>query len=414
MRKEPFRITEGMRSARPRRAAIAHAKSGVKVLAVWGISDGKCDCGVPHCKNAGKHPIPTLFPKGFKDATSDIAFIQKVWTLHPNANVAIVPDGDLGVLDCDGEIGLKTAASLHLPSTVTVLTGRGEHRYFIGFPSEPPKALPGIDIRAQANGYVCVPPSTHKSGKKYRFADATSELAPYPMKPAIKQGRISIDPGERSASAREGGRNNKLASIAGSLRNIGLTTNTIKLALLAINPAVCKPPLERDEVSKIARSIGNYPTPTDEAFGNMADVVAEEPKFLFGPYILQGAITILEGAPGQGKSSFCTALTAAVTTGKAVPWSEDIVQGPALIFSAEDDPARVQKPRLLAHGADVSLIRYQSDPFTLDEKGISTLRLEMENTRPRLVIIDPFTTYLVSEFLPPFCKRVFATLLGWA
>jgi hypothetical protein len=114
------------------------------------------------------------------------------------------------------------------------------------------------------------------------------------------------------------------------------------------------------------------------------------------PYLPRGTLTMLEGDPGLGKSSFCAAVCAAVTTRSKVPWSKDRPDGTILILSAEDDPARVLKPRLTANGANTKRIRYARELFTLDERGIALLRAEIEESRPDLVIIDPIVAFLDS------------------
>jgi hypothetical protein len=58
----------------------------------------------------------------------------------------------------------------------------------------------------------------------------------------------------------EGQRNAYLASEAGRMRGQGFSVAQIRAALLPINDAVCDPPLEKSEVSEIARSIGKYST----------------------------------------------------------------------------------------------------------------------------------------------------------
>jgi RecA-family ATPase len=60
-------------------------------------------------------------------------------------------------------------------------------------------------------------------------------------------------------------------------------------------------------------------------------------------------------------------------------------------------PARVLKPRLLAHDADISRVRFQKEPFTLDERGLSLLRAEIERYRPILVVVDPLIAYMDSD-----------------
>lgn len=57
----------------------------------------------------------------------------------------------------------------------------------------------------------------------------------------------------------EGGRNAALARLAGKLRRDGLSQSAIEGALLSTNAERCVPPLDDDEVRRIARNIGRYP-----------------------------------------------------------------------------------------------------------------------------------------------------------
>ena len=58
----------------------------------------------------------------------------------------------------------------------------------------------------------------------------------------------------------EGGRNNAMTSVAGSLRQQGLDAQGIFAALRTVNAAQCKPPLQEDELWGIARSVARYET----------------------------------------------------------------------------------------------------------------------------------------------------------
>ena len=60
-------------------------------------------------------------------------------------------------------------------------------------------------------------------------------------------------------SIRESRRNLSLTSVAGSLRNRGLDLETILTVLIEVNRLRCVPPLDDEEVTRIARSIGRYP-----------------------------------------------------------------------------------------------------------------------------------------------------------
>jgi RecA-family ATPase len=123
-------------------------------------------------------------------------------------------------------------------------------------------------------------------------------------------------------------------------------------------------------------------------------VEESEPQFLAYPYIVKGAVTVLDGNMGQGKSTFSCAIAAAVTTGKPPPFIEKIEKGRVLFMSAEDDPSRVLKPRLIKADADTSKVRFQQEPFSLDERGLTILRGELASNTPALVVIDPIIAYM--------------------
>ena len=55
---------------------------------------------------------------------------------------------------------------------------------------------------------------------------------------------------------------------------------------------------------------------------SMEDVQAEEVQWLWYPYIPLGKLTIVQGDPGEGKTTFVLAVVAALTRGEALPESE--------------------------------------------------------------------------------------------
>jgi hypothetical protein len=168
----------------------------------------------------------------------------------------------------------------------------------------------------------------------------------------------------------------------------------LKRVLETLNGAICDPPLDDREVGHICRSIGKYASDHEEAFGDLADVVEQKVEWLAYPYFVRGAVNVIEGNPGDGKSTFVVALAAAVSSGSPLPWLDELESGRVLVLSAEDDPARVLKPRFIAHGANLNRIRFQQKLFTLDSNGLGLLRFELEAHRPRLVIIDPLIAYM--------------------
>jgi len=394
------RIDGDLLSSSKSKTACAWIKAGAKVVALHGINEkDQCTCGIRNCKSPGKHPIAAEFPNGQHSATRSKVKIARVLKAYPNVNLGVVLPENIIVLDVDGPEGQETFDRLNLPKTATVQTGRGTHHYFRSRQALPTKRqrLVGIDIKDSTSGYLVVPPSRHHSGKQYRSKrGSTPKIAVLPLGfiNGLKPERSKTVSFDQSSMVSKGGRNNTLASYAGYFRYKGLSDTAIERVLGALNHSICRPPLDDDEVANIAQSIGNYDAGFQNAFGSLADVEEEDVQFLAHPYIVKGATTVLDGNMGQGKSTFTAALAAAVTTGKPPPFLETIEQGSVLFLSAEDDPARVLKPRLVENGADISKVRYQDQVFSLDANGMMMLRQEIEAHMPALVVIDPIIAYM--------------------
>jgi hypothetical protein len=124
--------------------------------------------------------------------------------------------------------------------------------------------FPGIDFRAE-RGFVVAPGSVSGKGEYFWYDDQTPEtvgFAPLPeflfnllYKPPLKSTETGFN---GPVAACEGGRNVWLSSVAGAMRNKGLGYKPIFAALYYANLENCKPPLEREEVELIAKSISRY------------------------------------------------------------------------------------------------------------------------------------------------------------
>ena len=201
-RREPPRAIV---SRSPLEAALAYGAAGWAVLPVAGVSpEGECGCG-RSCESPGKHPATR---HGVHDATTDPVLIGEWWRRSPGANVGIATGAASGliVVDVDlpkgGRESLQAlvAAGRQLAPTLTSHTGgRGLHLFYgrpegaaipnaVGRLPGLPEALPGIDLRGDG-GYVVAPPSTHVSGRRYRWdrrriADLPSWIVPRWIAPA--------------------------------------------------------------------------------------------------------------------------------------------------------------------------------------------------------------------------------------
>ena len=125
-------------------------------------------------------------------------------------------------------------------------------------------------------------------------------------------------------------------------------------------------------------------------------VSSKEVDWLWYQYIPYGKITILQGDPGEGKSTMMMQLAALITTGKAMPdGSGDKIPGNVIYQAAEDGIEDTIKPRLEAAGADCSRIAFLEQP---DEEPIllndTRLAQAIEGTQAKLLVIDPLQAYL--------------------
>ena len=129
---------------------------------------------------------------------------------------------------------------------------------------------------------------------------------------------------------------------------------------------------------------------------HMEDVVSKEVEWLWYPYIPYGKITIIEGDPGEGKTTLVLKLAAALSRGLPLPCDDDKEYEPLHIIyqTAEDGIEDTIKPRLEKAGADCSMIRVIDE--TDKELSMTDDRLEQAiiETKARLIILDPIQAYI--------------------
>lgn len=131
----------------------------------------------------------------------------------------------------------------------------------------------------------------------------------------------------------------------------------------------------------------------------MEDVKTREVNWLWYPYIPYGKITVIEGDPGEGKTTLALTLAALLSRGKPLPCDEDIPYEPISIIyqTAEDGIDDTIKPRLEKANADCSKIRVIDE--TEKELSMTDERLEQAivETNAKLVILDPIQAYIGSD-----------------
>ena len=252
--------------------ALAYARRGRHVFPAYEPSGASCACGNRRCQKPAKHPRTR---RGFLDATVDEEVIREWYTRWPRANIGIAtePSG-LIVLDVDprhgGDESLYLLCSEHsaFDAPVVLTGGGGSHHYFAASmatatrPNALGQAYPGIDVCAR-HGNVIVPPSRHISGRLYHWeVSSTNELMPVPgwlAKMLAQHERTPIPGVDDDSLVICGNRNAALTRYAGRLRRLGTRVDVIEHTLLALNARQVHPPLPRDEVCTIARSVARYP-----------------------------------------------------------------------------------------------------------------------------------------------------------
>ena len=241
---------------------------------------------------------PLSGSRGFKDATTDRQRVIDWWAAYPDANIGLATGAASGIVVVDVDAGIKTdgtpkkglesfnllkATLPDFADTLTVRTGGGGlHLYYAysGSLGSGANSLgENIDHRGDG-GYVVAPGSIHQNGTPYEWVDETVAVTPLPAsletllgdprkRNESRGGSVSTAEDGFSPAILEGRRNDMLASIAGRMRQGGLSEDAIEAALQAENLMRCRPPLPASEVASIAHSISRYDPAPNRRFTDL-------------------------------------------------------------------------------------------------------------------------------------------------
>ena len=127
----------------------------------------------------------------------------------------------------------------------------------------------------------------------------------------------------------------------------------------------------------------------------MSDIESQEIKWLWYPFIPYGKLTIVQGDPGDGKTTMILNLAAKLSNGESLEAGMDLEKNMTIIYqTAEDGLADTVKPRLEKAGANCERI------LVIDEsdKSLSMIdeRIEeaLKATGAKMLILDPIQAYL--------------------
>lgn len=421
--------------------AKMYSKLGWKVIPVYGVKNGKCDCGNDNCTSQGKHPIINNWQS---KASADLDQIQQWLTLYPNMNFGIVTGkaSNLVVLDIDprngGRDSLDEILALHgsLNDHVHVETGGGGYHYYFSYGDlkafkSGSDFMPGVDVKADG-GFIVAPPSGHKSGRDYTFVidtmPDTNELKPVPSWLIdLVENRKSTDKSQKSIISsengliNEGSRNQALLSIAGTLRRKGMNKDEIFPLLSAVNQNRCNPPLDESEVESIAKSVCKYdaedPIVNDSKSSTILSarqrlkdsLELPELKPLLYPFWYETELHFLFARAGTGKSAFCVELANAIANGTGYLGMKGSGTPKSVLFYDLELSEYQFRARYVGdntnysfsenlHMAKLDLAALGSNRYggTLHSSVLAQIRNDIAQTKAEVVMIDNIT-FISSE-----------------
>ncbi len=386
---------------------------------------------------ATKRPIT---PHGKNDATNSEEQVRAWWTKTPDANVSIsCGPSELCVLDCDH--GLNSEAEFiawrernGLPATYTVRTGRrdsfGIQMYYAGpIPDVGGWKLDGCSGQIKSlGGYVCAAGCIHPdSGETYQVL-VDAPLAPTPE--VVCQLESEKPKTGKAGQPITENRNITLTSIGGKWRNDGMTRECLELALLQHNADYCVPPLEDEEVRRIAANVSRYdiPEPAGEVTFGKTETAKDWRKhyhtfeemenappaaFLIEGFLEQDAITALAAPVGQRKSLIALNVAHALCTGESLFDFFKVTERPTRVLylcpemGIRSFTARLRDIKLMGHVGKTLFCRTMSAEGTLELAALTA-----EEVSGAVVIIDTAVRYLKgdensSEHMRAFAEDIF-------
>ncbi len=389
--------------------------------------------------------------------------IKKWWKDRPNANIGIITGriSDLVVLDVDTKRG-GDAKQIHesCPTPFIARTGGGGYHLYYRFPSSGDyrnsTGSDGVDVRAEG-GYVVAPPSRHRSGNPYEWAQADESRKPGRAPTAFlkqrlheRNGTSPREPWMRDLlqGVDQGQRNEACSRLAGYYINKMSTSATID-TLLAWNK-LNSPPLLESEIKTVVESVRRTQrrrepniipvhkigedellslTPLKQFMAKFGDVSVD---WLVENWLPDRTIGMFVAAPGSYKTWMLLDIAVSVATGTPMFGQLPVARaGPVLVFQQEDWHGSVaqrialiacnrlgikqakQKPRpddfRFSIPPDIPIYFHENRQFRFDnEEAMIMLAERVEQIEPRLVILDPlYSAGGTEDFMASMANSMF-------
>ena len=123
----------------------------------------------------------------------------------------------------------------------------------------------------------------------------------------------------------------------------------------------------------------------------------KEVQWLWYPYLPLGKVSIVQGDPGDGKSTFLLTIAAKLTNGEILPFTEpETPPEPMKVVyqTTEDDADDTVVPRFMKAGVNrdrLIFIKETQSPLTFADERIGDA---IKATGAKLMILDPLSSYI--------------------
>lgn len=132
-----------------------------------------------------------------------------------------------------------------------------------------------------------------------------------------------------------------------------------------------------------------------ESLEKYRDVKSVKIEWLWYPYIPRGKVTILQGDPGEGKSTLMMQIISCLTNATPMPDGQRTARPRRVIYQCcEDGIADTIKPRLEKSGADCSRVAFVNEDLIDTSFDTDVLRDAVIEFKADLLVVDPFQAYI--------------------
>lgn len=443
------------------REALLQAKCGHRVHPLhYPKPGGGCSCGKCGPSQWGKHPRLSGWQK---QATTDEGIIRGWWQQWPDSNIGLSTGlgSDLLIVDVDmrdGKNGFRDLQELDPQGlgfegleTPKVRTGSGGAQLYFHWPNGSKLSVDAgisgtaIDFRG-IGGNAVAPGSANDRGEYtwilspddcekaecpgWLLTFLSSGKPPGPGESLILQVEADHEALETHPGCGEGQRNALLCRLVGAALASGILPDEVMRQALAWNRR-CEPPKPEVGIRKSVNSLiakewqalqqkaAGHQAPASPGMATLkplpmasemvlvtrkaSEIKPRVLQWLWPNHIQLGAVNLIAGPEGKGKSLIAVDIAARTTTGTTWPDGSAAERGRVLYCSAEENIEAVVVPRLLAAGADTTRVEIIDGLGSPSEEGKVIADVDLRKCLPavhrklseegepfRLVVWDTF------------------------